>query len=372
MKNFVFSRAYSIAHKEVRHILRDPFTMGMAVGLPVALVLFFGFVFDFDVRDIRMLVVDRDQTLASRQLVDVFQGSQYFKIERNPSVSFPLKEIEAERAKAVLIIEPGFGKNVRRAQPAAAQVVIDGADNQTAGLIVSYLAGIQTAAAEKLTGNKQHPLIDVQTRFLYNTDLNSRWFIIPGLTVVVVGILSVLLTALTVAREWESGSMELLLSTPVQPLEIIVGKLAPYTFLGLCGVVLVYLAARLGFGVPFKGNHLLFVITCLMFLATTLSQGLVISVVTRQQQLAMQMANMTGMLPSMLLSGFIFPVESMPKFFQIVTSIIPAKWFMMICRGLFLKGSGISDLTKPLLALLILQTLMLTVAARKFKKDLEP
>lgn len=383
-KKFVFSRALSMAKKEVRHILRDKLTLAMALGMPVLMVLFFGFVFDFDVRDIRMTVVDRDQTTSSRQFIDVFRGSKFFLIDEKPAQKKPLRLLESEQAKAVLIIEPGFGKDIRRGQSASVQIVIDGADNQTASVIAGYLAGIQRAAVRKLFpsgpvvhGHKAQlrmspAPINLQTRFLFNTELNSQWFIIPGLTVVVVGILSILLTALTVAREWESGSMELLLSTPVQPFEIIVGKLAPYTILGLGGIVLVYLAARLGFGVPFKGNHVLFVISCLMFLATTLSQGLVISVITRQQQLAMQMANMTGMLPSLLLSGFIFPTESMPAFFQVITSIIPARWFMQICRGLFLKGSELTDLTKPFIALAVIQFLMLMLAARKFKRDLEP
>lgn len=372
-KKFIFSRALSMAKKEVRHILRDKLTLTMALGMPVIMVFFFGYVFDFDVRDIPMTVVDRDQTSLSRQLVDVFRGSQYFKVAQNPAQKKPLRLLESEQAKAVLIIEPGFAKNIRRGQPAAVQVVVDGADNQTASTIVGYLAGLQLAAIKELIPlSAPQATIDLQSRFLFNTELNSRWFVIPGLTVVVVGILAVLLTALTVAREWESGSMELLLSTPVQPLEIIVGKLAPYTILGLGGIALVYLAARFGFGVPFKGNHILFIVSCLMFLATTLSQGLVISVITRQQQLAMQMANMTGMLPSLLLSGFIFPTQSMPMFFQVVTSIIPARWFMLICRGLFLKGSGFLDLTKPFLALAIIQCLMLLQASRKFKRDLEP
>jgi ABC-2 type transport system permease protein len=232
---------------------------------------------------------------------------------------FNKKLVEAEKAKAVLLIEPGFGRHVWRGQPVSVQIAIDGADNQTASVIGGYLMGIQLAATQRLFGLNKVSLIDVKTRFLFNTDLNSRWFIIPGLTVVVVSILSVLLTALTVAREWENGSMELLLSTPVQPLEIIVGKLAPYTILGMGGVFLVYGVARLGFGVPFKGSHVLFLLASMMFLATTLSQGLLISVITRQQQLAMQMANMTGMLPSLLLSGFIYPTEGMPVFFQIKT-----------------------------------------------------
>lgn len=368
---FVWKRARSIARKEIHHIWRDPFTLAMALGMPVALVLFFGFVYDFNVRDISLYVFDRDQTKQSRELKDVFSSSQYFKVHTGAANVEPLPLLDSERAKAVLVVEPGFAKKIERGEGAPVQMTVDGADNQSAGVIVGYLAGIQASANERLLGQRVAPPIKLDSRYMFNSELNSRWFVIPGLVTVVIGILSILLTALTVAREWESGSMELLLSTPVQPMEIIIGKLTPYTVLGLGGVALVYIAARLGFGVPFKGSHLLFIITCLMFLSTCLSQGLVISVVTRQQQLAMQLANISGMLPSLLLSGFIFPVESMPTFFVYFTSFIPAKWFMMICRGIFLKGAGVMDLMKPLVALSIINSFFLFVAARKFKKDLE-
>ena len=214
--------------------------------------------------------------------------------------------------------------------------------------------------------------MELRTRFLFNPELNSRWFIVTGLFVVAVGVLSILLTALTVAREWETGSMELLLSTPVRPLEIILGKLAPYMGLCLGAVALVYAAARLAFGVPFRGNHLVFLLACVLFLACTLAQGLLISVVTRQQQLAMQLSNITGLLPATLLSGFIFPVESMPLFFRVLTSLLPPRWFIDCCRGIFLKGAGLRELAVPLGALTLIATGLILLATKKFKRDLEP
>jgi len=371
VKSFVWRRAGSIAKKEVHHILRDYFTLIIAVGLPVMMVVFFGYVFDFDTRDIRLIVFDRDQSILSREFVEIFSASKYFRVDLINKAADPIKLIEGEKARAVMVIEPEFAKNIRRGQTAKVQLFLDGADNQSAGIIASYLTGVNTAALKRIVGREAEELVKLQTRFLYNSELNSRWFVVPGLVVVVVGILSILLTALTVAREWETGSMELLLSTPVRPMEIMAGKLAPYTVLCLGGVALVYFAARVWFGIPFRGNHLLFLVTCLMFLTTNLSQGMVISVITRQQQLAMQLAQITGLLPNLLLSGFIFPVESMPSFFQYLTSVLPARWFMIICRSLFLRGAGVFDLTKPLLALAALNVLFLAVAAKKFKKDLE-
>jgi ABC-2 type transport system permease protein len=231
---------------------------------------------------------------------------------------------------------------------------------------------MQSLAARKITGHPLPEPVALKTRFLYNPELNSRWFVVPGLMVVVLGILSILLTALTVAREWENGSMELLLSTPVEPVEIILGKLGPYLVLGLGAIAFVYLMARLGFGVPFRGNYLVFFAGCGLFLITYLAQGLLISVLTRRQQLAMQFSMMTGLLPSILLSGFIFPIESMPRFFRILTGALPARWFMIICRDVFLKGSGVFDLRYPFLALGIISVAMVTVSSRNFKKDLEP
>jgi ABC-2 type transport system permease protein len=365
-------RIYSIAHKEARHIFRDPLTLAMAVGMPVLLVTFFGFVYNFDVRNVRLVTFDHDQTLQSRQLADVFAGSQYFKVSGAVDSGSPVDLVDKEAAKAVLVIEPGFGKDIARGATAKAQILLDGADNQTAGVVMTYLAGVQKAAPARLLDRKISEPVELRTRFLFNPELNSRWFVVPGLFVVIMGILSILLTALTIAREWETGSMELLLSTPAQPAEIIIGKLAPYVVLGLGGVLFVYLAARFGFGIPFRGSHVLFLFACLMFLSTTLAQGLMISVITRQQQLAMQMANMTGLMPSLLLSGFIFPVESMPTFFRYLTAVIPARWFMMICRGIFLKGEGLADLAKPLTILAIINFVFIVRAVKKFKKDLEP
>ncbi len=372
MNNFKLARAWSIAHKEVRHILRDPFTLTMALSLPVLLVIFFGFVIDFDVRNVQMIVADRDQSMSSRALRDTFTSAQYFNLRPSPVPSNFVQLVDSEQAKAVLVIERGFEKAIHRGTPSPVQIIIDGADNQTAGIIAGYLAGLQQAVNRRLVPALPPPTITLATRFLFNPELNSRWFIIPGLAVVVVGILSILLTALTVAREWENGSMELLLSTPVQPLEIIIGKLAPYTALGLIAIGFVYTVARLVFGVPFRGSHFMYLAACLIFLGCSLAQGLLISVVTRQQQLAMQMANMTGMLPTMMLSGFIFPIESMPKFFQGVTALLAPRWFMVISRGVFLKGMGWTELAPPLFYLCLINAVLLTLASRKFKTDLEP
>lgn len=364
-------RALSIAFKETRHIVRDPVTLVVSLGLPVLLVLFFGFAIDFDVKRVDLLVADGDNSRASRELVDVVAASGYFKVRRAESALAAADALGAEKGKAALIVDPGFGRDLAAGLPVAAQVLLDGADNSNAGIVSSYLAAAEGAVRARLAGEGPPP-VAMRTRFLFNPELDSHWFVVPGIFVVVVGLVSSLLTALTVAREWENGSMELLLSTPVRPLEIIAGKLAPYMALSLAAIVLVYALARLVFAVPFLGSHLIFALASALFLAATMAQGLVISVVTRQQQLAFQVAMNTGMMPIQLLSGFIFPIASMPAFFQRLTMILPARWYMILTRSLFLRAPDLSMLAVPLAALAALTALFMTIAWKKFKTDLEP
>jgi ABC-2 type transport system permease protein len=370
--SFRYGRALSIARKEARHILRDPFTLALALGLPLLMVLFFGYAMDFNVHDINLTVYDQDHSRASRQLAEVFQSSGYFHLHYRDLDAKPAETLDSQAAKAALFIEPHFERDLSRKGTATAQVLIDGSDNSTAGVIGGYLSGIQQAAVGRITGRPMAMPVTLDTRYLYNGELDSRWFTVPGLAVVVLAILSIMLTAITVAREWERGSMELLLSTPVSPLEIIVGKLAPYLVMGLTGQIILYLAARLLFDIPFQGSHLILFAATLLFLIAGMGQGLLISVTTRHQMAAIQFSQMMGQLPSNLLSGFIFPIESMPVFFQYFTMIFPARWFMVIVRGLYLRGAGLTELVGPLLVLLALDAFFITMAVRRFKRDVEP
>ena len=372
MNGFNIHRAYSIARKEIMHILRDPFTLAIALGLPVLLVSFFGYAIDFEVREIKLAVSDRDNGPSARRLKEIFLSSGYFHLVDPVPGLRPVAMLDSGRSAAALFIEPGFSKKLQGGSQVEAQFVMDGSDNSKAAAVMGYLPGVQRAAQAKLTGAPMREPLSAETRFLYNPELNSRWFTVPGLAAIIIGLLAILLTALTVAREWENGSMELLLSTPVRPLEIIIGKLAPYGVLVLAGVFFVYLVSRVVFGVPFEGSHFLYLAACLLFVTAALSQGLLISVLTRQQQVAMQFSMMSGLLPSMLLSGFIFPVESMPKFFQYLTMLLPPRWFMAAARGITLKGANLQELAVPFLALGLLSLVMLALAIKKFKTDMEP
>jgi len=370
--SFIWSRAGAIAQKEIYHVLRDPFTLALSIGLPIFMVIVFGLAIEFNVRNIPLAVYDGDNTQISRELIDIFGKSNYFITNQVRDPKEALQKIMSNRDRAALIIPGGFQKDLFSGRVAQAQILLDGSDNSTVVPILGYISSIQQMAAGRLADFNPPQNVNIKTRFLFNSELNSRWFVIPGLIVVIMSILSVLLTALTVAQEWENGSMELLLSTPAEPLEIIVGKLVPYAVLCLGAVIFVYVVSRVIFGIPFRGSLFVFSLGCILFLITYLAQGLLISVLTRSQHVAMQFAMLTGLLPSQLLSGFVFPIESMPSFFRYFTMIFPARWFMVIARESYLKGSTFLDLIVPFLALGISSYLMLFFATKKFKKDLEP
>ncbi|MBO9667197.1 MAG: ABC transporter permease [Bdellovibrio sp.] len=364
---------WAIAKKEVFHIVRDPFTLALALGMPVIMVLFFGFAIEFNLDRIPLAIFDGSKTVSSRNLIDTFVSSNYFipRYVVNPSQA--IQFMDEGRAKSALIIKPEYARDLAPNKQAIVQILIDGTDNSAAGSVIGYLGGVQKMALNKeFSQITVREPVQIKTRFLFNSELNSQWFVVPGLAAVIIAILSILLTALTVAREWENGSMELLLGTPVRPIEIIIGKLLPYSVMGMIAVIFVFIMSQMVFKVPFRGNFLLYFLSSLIFLFTYLAQGLLISVLTRKQQMSMQVAMLTGLLPTILLSGFIFPNEHMPAFFYYFTMILPARWFIQISRELFLQGSGFMQILPPFLALCLIFSVMLLLATRKFKKDVEP
>ncbi len=371
MRRFSWPRAAAVARKEFFHILRDPYTLALALGMPVFMVLVYGLAIDFNVKNIRLAISDQDQTRSSRQLLDTFASSHYFELNPVASPLLAQDAVVQETSRAAMIIPPHFEKDLVAGKGAVIQVLLDGADNSVVGPVAGYVGAMGERASQRLLDGATPPPYQLRTRFLFNPELNSRWFIVPGLTVVVMAILSILLTSLTVAREWENGSMELLLSTPVRPSEIIIGKLAPYGVLCILAVLLVFVLARLVFHVPFVGHYLVFGVGAALFLVTYLSQGLLISVLTRNQQMSVQFSMLTGFMPSQLLSGFIFPIASMPLFFHYFTMIFPARWFMQISRDSFLKGSSVLSLAPSFGALFLAAFLIIRQATRKFRGDLE-
>jgi ABC-2 type transport system permease protein len=380
----MWRRILLISQKEGRHIIRDFRTVYLALGIPLVMLLLFGYALTMDVEDVPLLVIDGDHSPASRELAGAFEHSGLFTIVGRPDdPAVIMTAFRRSEAQAALILPAGFGRDRDRGQTASAQLILDGTNANIASIAMGYAAAISETQTVRLvakalsdhgvaSGQTPRPPIDVRVRNWFNGALRSQWYLVPGLIAIIMAMMSALLMALTVAREWERGTMEQLLATPVHPLEIVVGKLLPYFIIGLGQLTLVGAAGTWLFAVPVRGSLLLLNALSSLFLIGALGQGLLISVITRQQQLAMQLALMTSMLPALLLSGFMSPIASMPAVVRAITYVIPARYFLVVLRGLFLKGVSMDALWPEALALVIFATVMLTLATLRFRPRIEP
>ena len=374
MKRFSFSRAAAIFSKEFKHILRDPFTLVMALLLPLMIVLILGNSIEFNIRSINMGYVDSDRTESSRKLVETFGSSNYFRPFEldNPSDGFD--HVLAERARAVLVVPPNFERDMHADQGADVQIMLDGADNSSIIAITNYLRTINQNACFKINDMPRHMVAEklkMKSRYMFNPELNSRWFSVPGLSAVIIALVAIMLTTLTICREWERGSMEMLLSTPATTLEIIFGKVLPYAILSFIGFILVFVIARTVFGVPFVGSYLTLVLGTLLFILGYLAIGLFISVSTHKQDVAIQFACIIGLLPAVVLSGFVFPVEYMNRAYMAVSSIFPARFYIELSRDQFLKGSSLWAMGPQLLAMGAIAAVLIVACLIRFKRTLE-
>jgi len=374
MRGFL-TKFYAVALKEYKHILRDPFTLSVALVMPMIFVFFFGFIIDLDYKHIKILARDNDQSAESRRFLETVGAGGYFDLT---PVHSPLEAdnfLYKNKFPGLMIIQKNFGKNARGGDvnnPARVQLMLDGTDNARAGIILNYMTGISQSAGQIFGYSPPFNQNIVRTRFLFNPELNSRWFIVPALATIIIGLLSILLTALTVAKEWENGSMELLLSTPVHPFEIILGKIAPYFALCFFNILLIFVLAVLVFKIPFAGSFILYMSAAFIYITGALALGILISVLTRSQAAAIQFAFAVGMLPGFVFAGFIFPVENMPLFFRGFTYIFPQRWFLFISRTLFLSDASLYALAVPFLCITAFTCVMVFLSVKKFKKDVEP
>lgn len=370
--NFSANRFKSVFRKECMHILRDPFTLLLSMLLPFLVVIILGNSIEFNLNKISTVVVDHDKTEESRKLIETFNSSNYFKTYYRDSPNEAFEEIICEKAKAEIVIPPKFGENIRVGKPINVQVMVDGADNSSVSAIMNYLGIISSAAVTKIIGYPPDfvPPVNIKERYLFNPELNSKWFAIPGLSAVIIAIVAILLTALTICREWEQGSMELLMSTPIRSSELMLGKLFPYAILGSIGFMIVYICARTLFKVPVVGSHIILFSATLLFIINYLGIGLYISVTTKIQQVAVQKALIIGLLPTSLLSGFIFPIEYMPSALRCLTVLFPARWYVNIARNEFLQGSSFEDLIIPFSMLFIQSIFIISASILKFKRSL--
>ena len=367
-----FIRIKAIARKEITQIRRDPFSLAMAFLMPVMLLFIFGYAITLDVNNLKTVVYDLDKSSLSRELLSQFRESGYFTIVDHINSH---KEIDgyldSGKALVAITIPKDFSENISTGEEARLQVIVDGSDSNTATIALGYISAISELYSQRIKGIRIKPLIDPRVRVWYNPELKSRNFIIPGLIAVIMAVITALLTSLTVAREWERGTMEQLISTPVKPAELILGKLIPYFFIGIIDVVLSVLLAIFLFDVPLRGNPFLLMALSGIFLFGGLSLGLLISITAKSQLVASQIAMIATFLPAFLLSGFMFAISNMPKPLQVFTLIIPARYFVTILKGIFLKGSSLKLLTFEALLLSVFGLFVFAMANRKFKKRIE-
>ena len=373
------TRLLAIARKEVTQILRDSRSLIIVVLMPAILVLLFGYGVNLDLKGLPVVVYDQDGSQQSQDLLKHFQNSEYFHIQRVVS-SYPelTRAIDDGHAKMGIVIPWDFSLRLRDGRPAQVQAIVDASDDNTANVLIGYaqavVQGYSSETQLNWLGSRglsiQPVAVGVQTRTWYNEDLESSAFIIPGVLALVMSVIGAFLTSLTIAREWERGAMEQLISTPVTSMEIMLGKLAPYFVLGMFDTVLSALIAIYWFQVPFRGSWVTLMIASALFMVVVLSMGFFISVLAKSQFAASQIALLITFLPAFLLSGFLFSIEQMPIALQWITRILPARYYVSALKDIFLKGTPANMLSAELIPLAVFAFVLALLATRSFHKSL--
>jgi ABC-2 type transport system permease protein len=358
-----------IIAKEFRHILRDPKSLAIAMLMPVFMTLLYGYAVNLDTKNIRLAVVDEDRSIHSRELAASFFQSGYFIPARSaPELSDIESVLRAGDAHAVLVLRRGFSEAIRSWEPYQVGIAVDGSDANRAAATTNYsnIVFFNFLRGVVPTG-KEAPRVSISQRVLYNPDLRSPDFFVPGLIAIILMMISALLTSVAIVREKETGTMEQLLTSPVTPRQIIMGKIVPYITIAFIDGLLVILFAVFHFRVPFEGSYVLLALFGVLYVTAALSIGVLISTIARTQLVAMLAALMATVMPSVMLSGFIFEIKNMPLPLQYLSAIIPARHFIVIIRGVMLKGVGLSVLWQETLVLGALTAVLLGVAVKRFK-----
>lgn len=373
-------RILAVARKETLHVVRDTRSLHLALGIPVMLMILFGYALSLDVDNIPLALWDQDRTPESRELIDRLTSSGYFRlVVYAESYNELVRAIDLRNATVAVTIPRHFTRDLLRRQGATVQALVDGSDSTRAGIAIGYLEvilGIYREDRLLAEMNRQAVVkveipVEPRIRLLYNPELKSRINIIPGLIAIIMMVIAALLTSLTIVRERESGTMEQLISTPVKAGELIVGKLVPYFVLGYVDLIMVYLMSQYVFDVPFRGNLVLMFFLSGLFLAGSLSVGLMVSAFAKTQVFATQFALLGTFLPSFILSGFVFPITNMPQVIQLFTYLVPARYYVTILRGIYLKGVGLEALAAQALMLVIFCLVTALLASQRVGKKLE-
>lgn len=372
-------RVTAVARKEFLHVIRDPRSLGMALAIPVLMLLLFGYALTLDVDHVPLVVWDQSGTPDSRELVARFAGSPYFSLVRRVDNDRDMNEaIDSGEALMALVVPYDFARRLASRTEAPVQVVASGVDSNTGTIALGYADAIAEIYQQEwsldrmkgLGGTDFRQPLDVQQRVWFNPELESRNYIVPGLIAVIMMVIAAMLTSLTFAREWERGTMEQLISTPVRREELVLGKLVPYFAIGIFDMLLVVVLGQFMFHVPLRGNVALLFGIASIFLVGVLTMGMLLSIVTKSQLMSSQLAMMATFLPSFILSGFIFAIVNMPRPIQWITCLVPARYFIAVLKGIYLKGVGLEILAGNTLLLVIFAALMVFLARWTFKKKL--
>ena len=362
--------------KEFRQIWRDPTSLGMLMVLPAGLIILVGYAMNFDVKHIPLAIFDQSKTVESRSLLEKFGQSEYFDHRFDV---YAYSEIEDRflqgDAKVALVVPTGFGRDILAGREAQVQVLVDGSDANTAGQAVGYATRIIMEYSSRFVtegfrkaGREQYVPIDLQPRIWYNPDLVTSQFLLPGLIGFIIVLTAVISTSMTVVREKERGTMEQLMVSPLKPAEIILGKTIPYVFVALVAATLILILGYVLFDIVVRGSLLVLYAGILVVIIGALGQGLLISTVTDSQQVAFMMSVFSSLLPSMLLSGFVFPIASMPIVLQVLSNIAVNKFFLVFVRGVMLKGVGLGVVWPQFLAIIAFAVVTLGISVRRMQK----
>lgn len=374
------TRLLAMARKELIHILRDPRSLGIVVVMPVTLMLLFGYGVNLDLKHTPIYVCDQDGSQQSQDLLKRFQSNPYFAVVRvADNTEDVVQALDSGAAKMGIVIPWNFSRQLSEGGSVHVQALVDASDDNTANVLIGYTqavvqgygSGIQMEWLRRRGVVIKPAAVGVQTRTWYNENLESSAFIIPGVLALVMSVIGAFLTSLTIAREWERGTMEQLVSTPVSAMEIMLGKLTPYFVLGMMDVIICAAIAIFWFQVPFRGSYLTLFASSALFMVVVLSMGFFISVVAKNQFAASQIALIATFLPAFLLSGFLFAIEQMPPALQVITHIFPARYYVSILKQVFLKGTPASMLMSDLVPLGVITLMLTVVATRAFHKRLE-
>lgn len=368
MKQFI-----AFVKKEFYHIFRDKRTMLILFGLPIAQILIFGYVVNNEINNARIVVFDPSRDQATREITNKVIASGYFELAEMVETASGLeKSFQKGDIKAALIFEPQFSEKLARENIAHVQVIADASDPNTANLMASYIqAIINTYTAELNAQSAKNATIITETKMLFNPELKSAYMFVPGTMALILMLLSAMMTSISIAREKEMGTMEVLLVSPLKPIQIIIGKVMPYMALSFINACVIMVLGTFIFNVPIRGSIVLLMSESLLFILLALSLGILISTVAKTQEIAMFISMLALMLPTMLLSGFIYPIENMPGWLQVISNIMPARWFIVIIKNIMIKGSGLGHIWIETLIMTGMIAAFLLLSIRKFKIRLE-